>query len=133
MVPRIVPFGRLHVDGVVRLCAAQGWSSWNHENTAQSLSAPGVIAVVAEDAGEVLGVAELLTDGCVMAYLALLVVAERVRGRGIGRALIEDLFVRSGLERMDLLSEQASVMFYESMPHKAKPGYRIYRSESPLG
>jgi polyferredoxin len=36
-----------------------------------------------------------------------------------GRALIEDLFVRSGLERMDLLSEQASVAFYESMPHKA--------------
>jgi ribosomal protein S18 acetylase RimI-like enzyme len=133
MAPRIVPFDRLHVDGVVGLCAAQGWSSWNPENTAQGLSAPGVIAVVAEEAGEVLGVAELLTDGHVMAYLALLVVAEHVRGRGIGSALIEELFVRSGLERMDLLSEQASVAFYESMPHKSKPGYRIYKSESSLG
>jgi predicted N-acetyltransferase YhbS len=68
-----------------------------------------------------------------MACLAPLFVAERVRGRGIGRALIEDLFARSGLERMDLLSEQASVAFYESMPHKAKPGYRIYKSDSSLG
>jgi hypothetical protein len=46
--------------------------------------------------------------------------------RRIGRALIEDLFVRSGPKgSTDLLSEQTSAAFYESVPHKAKPGYRI--------
>jgi GNAT superfamily N-acetyltransferase len=125
--PQIVPFNPVHLDGVVRLCDAEGWPSWTHENTALALAAPGVIAVVAEENGDVVGVAELLTDRRVMAYLALLVVAKRARGRGIGRALVRDLFDRSGLGRMDLLSEQGSIPFYESMPHKTKPGYRLYK------
>lgn len=72
------------------------------------------------------GVAELLTDGEVIGYLALLVVSARARRRGVGRALIRDLFERSGLSRLDLLSETDSVVFYESFPHKVKPGYRLY-------
>jgi ribosomal protein S18 acetylase RimI-like enzyme len=128
--PQIVPFNPVHLDGVVRLCADEGWPSWTHETTARALAAPGAIAVVAEENGVVLGVGELLTDGHVMAYLGLLVVAKRARGRGIGRALIDDLFDRSGLERMDLLSEQESIGFYESMPHRTKPGYRLYKDES---
>ena len=128
--PQIVPFEPLHLDGVVQLCAAEGWPSWTHENAARAFAAPGVIVVVAVEDGDVLGVAELLTDGHVMAYLALLVVAKRARGRGIGRALIDELFDRSALQRMDLLSEQGSIPFYESMPHKTKPGYRLYRNGS---
>jgi hypothetical protein len=27
---------------------------------------------------------------------------------------------------MDLLSETDSVVFYESFPHKVKPGYKLY-------
>jgi ribosomal protein S18 acetylase RimI-like enzyme len=65
---------------------------------------------VALEENEVVGFAELLTDGEVMAYLALLVVSMRARRRGIGRALIRDLFARSGLSRMDLLSEPDSVV-----------------------
>lgn len=84
--------------------------------------------MVAEDRDEVVGVAELVTDGHVTAYLALLVVAEHMRRRGIGRALIGELFSRTTLERIDLLSEEGSVPFYETMHHKMKPGYRLYRS-----
>jgi N-acetylglutamate synthase-like GNAT family acetyltransferase len=58
------------------------------ERTARALTAPGVIALVALDGTTVVGVAELLTDGEVMGYLGLLVVAERVRGRGIGETLV---------------------------------------------
>jgi ribosomal protein S18 acetylase RimI-like enzyme len=128
--PQIVLFSSRHLDGVVQLCVAEGWPSWTHESTAQAFAAPGVIAVVAEEDGEVLGVAELLTDGQLTAYLGMLVVAERARRRGIGRALIDDLFERSGLRRMDLLSEEGAIPFYESMPNKAKPGFRLYRHES---
>jgi hypothetical protein len=41
--------------------------------------------------------------------------------------LVGELFERSGLGRMDLLSEDGSTGFYESLPHKVKPGYRVYR------
>ena len=81
---------------------------------------------MALDGDELVGVAELLTDGEMMAYLALLVVASRARRRGIGRELIRDLFSRSGLARIDLLSEADSMVFYESFLHRIKPGYRLY-------
>jgi ribosomal protein S18 acetylase RimI-like enzyme len=56
----------------------------------------------------------------------LLIVDRHARGQGIGRALVDELFSRSGLTRIDLLSEDASTRFYESLPHKVKPGYRLY-------
>ncbi|MGH3004009.1 MAG: GNAT family N-acetyltransferase [Gaiellaceae bacterium] len=62
-----------------------------------------------------------------IAYLGVLIVDHRFRGRGIGRALVAELFERSGLPRVDLLSEDGSTTFYESPPHKVKPGYRIYQ------
>jgi hypothetical protein len=39
---------------------------------------------------------------------------------------VQELFNRTGLNRMDLLAEEASTGFYESLPHKTKPGYRLY-------
>jgi ribosomal protein S18 acetylase RimI-like enzyme len=123
---QIEPFTETHLEGVVAVCAAEGWASWTTERTAKAFSAPGVIAIVAVDGADVVGVAELLTDGEVMAYLAVLVVAEGARGRGIGKALVHNLFERAGLARMDLLAEIASTGFYESFEHKPKPGYRIY-------
>jgi ribosomal protein S18 acetylase RimI-like enzyme len=123
----IVPFEERHVDGVVALCAAERWPSWTVDTVSRAFGAPGVAALVAEEAGMVVGAAQLVTDGTVIAYLGLLVVAADVRGQGIGRQLIDELFRRSGLGRMDLLSEDASTGFYESLPHKTKPGYRLYR------
>jgi len=40
----------------------------------------------------------------------------------VGRALIADLFIRSGLDRIDLLSTDEATSFYESFSHKTKPG-----------
>jgi len=123
---RVIPFEHRHAEGVTRLCAAEGWRSWTNATVAAAFSAPGVVALVAEDRAEVVGAAQLLTDGSVVAYLGLLVVAAHVRGSGIGRGLIDELFKRTGLNRIDLLSEDASAGFYESLPHTTKPGYRLY-------
>jgi ribosomal protein S18 acetylase RimI-like enzyme len=122
----ILQFEDRHIDGVVALCEAEGWPSWTSEAVSKAFTAPGVLALVAEDHGSVIGAAELLTDGSVMAYLGVLVVAAEARRKGVGRALVDELFRRSGLDRMDLLSEVGSKGFYESLPHRTKPGYRIY-------
>lgn len=109
------------------LAAAEGWPSWTPERAERALTAPGVIAVVAlDEAGEVVGVAQMLTDGEVVAYLGVLVVAERVRGQGLGRELMLEAARRTGLERFDLLSSDDALAFYERFSHKRKPGVRIY-------
>jgi len=126
----ILQFDDRHIEGVVALCEAEGWPSWTPEAVSKAFTAPGVLALVAEDHGSVIGAAELLTDGSVMAYLGLLVVAAEERGKGVGGALVDELFRRSGLARLDLLSEVGSKGFYESLPHRTKPGYRLYATRA---
>ena len=90
------------------------------------LTAPGVTTVVAVVEGKVVGFAELFSDGELQAFLTSIAVDARFRGRGIGRALVETSLRNAGGERIDLLSEEASVGFYESFPHFRKPGLRLY-------
>jgi ribosomal protein S18 acetylase RimI-like enzyme len=122
----IVTFVESEVDAFVALCAAEGWPSWTRARSLAALTAPGVIALAALEGDELVGAAQLVTDGAVVAYLGLLIVAPAARGRGVGRALVRELFARSGLERIDLLSTDEAVPFYESFPHRRKPGVRIY-------
>ena len=39
---------------------------------------------------------------------------------------MEEALRLSGAERVDLLSEDGAVDFYESFPHFRKPGFRLY-------
>jgi GNAT superfamily N-acetyltransferase len=104
----ILPFSADHLDGVLALSVAEGWPSLPDDpvRALRILTAPGVTTVV------------VLIDGQV--------VSARFRGRGIGRALVEESLRVAGGERIDLLSEEASVGFYESFPHFRKPGFRLY-------
>jgi ribosomal protein S18 acetylase RimI-like enzyme len=74
---------------------------------------------------EVVGFAQTLTDGAIQAYLCVLVVAEPMRGRGIGRALVSEVLARSGAKRLDLLAANGTEPFYDSFPHRVSPGYRL--------
>ena len=123
---RIEPFTYRDTDEVVALCAAEGWPSWTPAKIAAAFTSPGVVALTARDESGLVGVAELLTDGEVIAYLGLLVVARQARRMGVGRGLVDELFARSGLSRIDLLAETDSTEFYQSFPHKVKAGYRLY-------
>lgn len=123
-----VAFTEQHLPGLLELCEAEGWPSFPSDpaRAVRALTAPGVISVVALDRGAVLGFAQLLTDGEIQAYLCEVAVATTHRGRGIGKALVELAFARSGAQRVDLLSLVGSEAFYRSFDHRALPGYRIY-------
>ena len=115
---------------MLSLCVAEGWPSLpqDPERAARAFTAPGVTTVVALDERDVAGFAQLFSDGEIQAFLALVVVDARFRGRGIGRALVTEALRMSGGERVDLLSEDDAAGFYQAFPQFRKSGFRLYRS-----
>lgn len=125
-----VGFSEEHMRGVLRLCEIEGWPSFAADppGAVRALTAAGVISVVAVEDGEVVGFAQMLTDGEIQAYLCLVAVAPEARGRGIGKKLIEEAFARSGAKRVDLVALDGNQGFYQSFQHRTMPGFRIYPS-----
>ena len=120
-----------HLPGVLRLCEEEGWDSFPADPglAAGALRAPGVTTVVAVAADDgVVGFAQMQSDGALQAHLSLLAVDSRWRGLGIGRWLVQDAFDQSGAGHVDLISTSGAEGFYESFPHKARSGFRIYPS-----
>ena len=99
------------LDGVLRLCEAEGWTSFpeDRERANRVLTAPGVTTVVAVADGEVVGFAELLSDGELQSYLAKLVIGCSFRRTGLRRSLVEKVLQLGGGQRIDLLSEDGAV------------------------
>lgn len=118
---------RADLEDVLRLCAAEGWSTYcnDPEATWRALTAPGVWTVVAVTDGIVAGFAQMQSDGVIQAHLSLIAVADAHRGKGIGQRLVEEALRHSGGQRVDLLSATAAE-FYRSFSHKEMPGFRIY-------
>ena len=121
-------FVAAHLDGVLRLCTNEGWPSFPADpaRAMRVLTAPGVTTVVALDHGDVIGFAELFSDGELQAYLATMAVDETRRGEGIGRAMVNEALRLAGGERIDLLSQDDATDFYRTFPHFEKPGFRLY-------
>ncbi|HLI01933.1 MAG TPA: GNAT family N-acetyltransferase, partial [Acidimicrobiales bacterium] len=100
----IVPFEEGHLPGILQLCVELRWPSLPTDagRALRALTAPGVTTVVAVagaaagDAagdgagagGQPVGFAEILSDGAIQAYLALLAVHAGWRRQGIGRRLV---------------------------------------------
>lgn len=121
-----------HLSAVVRITQGEQWPSFaaDPERALRVLTAPGTVAVVAVAEGEVVGYARALTDGALTCYLADMAIVPAHRGRGIGRRLVDEVFRRSGAQRMDLLALDEAEGFYQSLPHRRLPGYRIYPQAS---
>ena len=148
----IVAYEPHHLDAVLALCKAEGWTTVasNRERTERAFAAPGVTALVAVEgsAGEdavvderraeadasdtprVVGFSQAVGDGAISGYLCMLLVAEDARGREIGKALIARTLVEAGVLRLDLLSSDRAMSLYERFPHIRMPGFRLYPDES---
>lgn len=124
----IVPFERTHLAGVVALFAAQGWSYAEDEERAwRALTAPGSTCVVALAGDTLAGVAHVLSDGEIQAFLSVLLVSEAFRRQGIGQRLVRDAFARAGTQRIDLTS--CADEFYEALGFRRLTAFRLSRDE----
>ena len=124
----IEPFADEHFEGILELLAAEEWTTLTADPqvTLRSLSAPGVVSLVAVEEGRVVGFAQTLTDGVIQAYLCRLLVGNPFRGKGVGRLLVQKSFSASGAQRIDLLATEEAEGFYASFPHSGRwPGYRL--------
>lgn len=129
MSPRtnIVDLARQHLDAVIGLLGAEGWSHADDPGrTWRALTAPGSTPLVAFAGEDLVGVAQVLSDGEIQAFLALLVVDRAHRRQGIARMLIDQAFERAGGRRLDLVSCANS--FYEALGYRRVSAFRTTRS-----
>ena len=127
------PIERENLAGVVKLSQAEGWPSFaaDPKRAWAALTAPGVTTIIAIDGDEVIGFAQMQSDGSIQAHLSNLAVHRSYRRQGIGGRLIREAFARPGGQRVDLLSVAGAEPFYESFAHQRFPGYRIYPHLEP--
>src|SRR5262249_42977768 len=78
------------IEGARRLLHAAGWTHRVSDPLEfRDLVSRSSRAIVAVEDGEVIGFLRALTDGMTNGYISMVVVAEKHRRQGVGRALVE--------------------------------------------
>ena len=123
----VLPYADAHAADIAALCRELRWPTYSDpEVVRRGSTAPGVVTRVAvTDDGQFAGFAQGCGDGVMQSFLSQLAVLPAHRRQGVARRLVEAVFVASGTQRMDLLTDDAQA-FYRSFPHKEKSGFRIY-------
>ena len=103
----------LDLDAVVRLYAANGWSSANKPNAlTQALrNSKSVISAWAGD--QLVGLGNALSDGFLVVYYPHLLVYPDYQGQGIGTEILRRLMAKyHGFHQHILVADGCSVEFY---------------------
>lgn len=100
---------------IQRLSSAVGWTSPTQRPTdwllAWQKSWPALVAV---DGEIVVGFVRAITDGAITMHIADLAVDARLRGRGIGRVLLDTCHYLYPTTRLDLLAADDARAFYKA-------------------
>ena len=128
----IEPFANAHLEGVVALVVAEGWSTYavDVERTSRALSAPGVTTLVALDDGRVVGAIQVQSDGVIQAHVSMLLVDPNWRGRRLGFRLLRDGLERAGGLQLDIRTRTEG--YYEQFGASRSLGFRVTREHLGL-
>src|SRR3954454_5483056 len=99
----IEPFTQAHLDGLIALVAAEGWTEYadDVERTRRALTAPGVTTLVAIAGGPLVGAIQVQSGGLIQAHVSMLLIARNSRGVGLGSRLLRDALERAGGLQLD--------------------------------
>ncbi len=114
-------------DQIVELYKAGGWwlESYSPDGIPDLIKGSFAFAVAVDAKGRAVGMGRAISDGASDAWLQDIVVLEKSRGRGIGRAIIERLVEHcksNGLVWIGLVAEPGTRKFYEPLGFETLPG-----------
>ncbi|WP_417714429.1 GNAT family N-acetyltransferase [Pseudophaeobacter arcticus] len=112
---QLVDFCADHLPAAVRLSQQAGWPH-RAQDWALTLSQSTGVAALHE--GEVVGTA-LVSDFGDVAALNMIIVDEGLRGRRLGRRLMDAVIARAGAREMRLIATQDGLPLYEKLGFKA--------------
>ena len=127
----IQPFTQAHLDGLLALVAAEGWTEYTGDvqRTARALTAPGVTTLVAV-AGRVVGAIQVQSDGLIQAHLSMLLIDRDWRGKGLGSRLLRQAFESAGGLQLDIRTRTEG--YYERLGASRSLGFRLTREDLGL-
>jgi hypothetical protein len=128
----IEPFARAHLDGLVALVAAEGWTEYagDVQRTYRALTAPGVTTLIAKVGGRVVGAIQIQSDGVIQAHVSLFLIDRRWRGARLGSRLLREGFDRAGGLQLDIRTRTEG--YYERFGASRSLGFRLTREDLEL-
>ena len=128
----IEPFTQAHLDGLIALVAAEGWTEYTDdvERTRRALTAPGVTTLVAIADTELVGAIQIQSDGLIQAHVSMLLIAPPVRGVGLGSRLLRRGLERAGGLQLDVRTRTEG--YYERLGASRSLGFRLTRGDLGL-
>jgi ribosomal protein S18 acetylase RimI-like enzyme len=125
----IEPFGRAHLDGLIALVAAEGWTEYadDAERTYRALTAPGVTTLVAIVGRRVVGAIQVQSDGVIQAHVSMLLIGPDSRGLRLGSELLREGLQRAGGLQLDIRTRTEG--YYEKLGARRSLGFRLTRED----
>jgi ribosomal protein S18 acetylase RimI-like enzyme len=129
----IEPFTQAHLDGLIALVAAEGWTEYTDdvERTRRALTAPGVTTLVAIAGGQLAGAIQVQSDGLIQAHVSMLLIGRNSRGIGLGSTLLRHGLERAGGLQLDIRTRTEG--YYERLGASRSLGFRLRREDLGLG
>jgi ribosomal protein S18 acetylase RimI-like enzyme len=128
----IKPFAQAHLDGLIALVAAEGWTEYTDdvERTYRALTAPGVTTLVAVVARRVVGAIQIQSDGIIQAHVSMLLIDRNSRGLRLGSKLLREGLQRAGGLQLDIRTQTEG--YYERFGASRSLGFRLTREDLGL-
>jgi ribosomal protein S18 acetylase RimI-like enzyme len=128
----IEPFSEAHLDGLIALVAAEGWTEYTDDarRTYRALTAPGVTTLVAIADGRVAGAIQVQSDGLIQAHVSMLLIDRSRRGSGLGSRLLREGLERAGGLQLDVRTRTEG--YYERLGASRSLGFRLTREDLGL-
>jgi predicted N-acetyltransferase YhbS len=128
----IEPFTQAHLDGLIALVAAEGWTEYadDAERTRRALTAPGVTTLVAIAGQHLVGAIQVQSDGLIQAHVSILLIGRDWRGVGLGSRLLRDGLEHAGGLQLDIRTRTEG--YYERLGASRSLGFRLTRKDLGL-